>query len=115
MNVTEPCSGTPIPFLPCVTVISRHLDELRAGLKRHLDTDSQSGDAGQETGPGDIEPTPADSAGDAHPGTAEAMARAYEVGLGVDFSALFVDGERHKIRLPGYPFQRRRFWVEKKT
>ena len=43
----------------------------------------------------------------------EAVARAYEVGLGVSFAGLFAGETRRRISLPGYPFQRRRFWLPK--
>ena len=43
---------------------------------------------------------------------AYAVAGAYEVGLPVDFTGLFAGEERRRIPVPGYPFQRRRFWVE---
>ncbi|MCE2452513.1 MAG: type I polyketide synthase [Nitrospinae bacterium] len=42
----------------------------------------------------------------------EAVAGAYESGLGIDFSGLFAGEERRRISLPGYPFQRRRFWFD---
>ncbi|MDD9990881.1 MAG: beta-ketoacyl synthase N-terminal-like domain-containing protein [Rhodospirillales bacterium] len=43
----------------------------------------------------------------------EAVARAYEAGLGVSFAGLFAGETRRRISLPGYPFQRRRFWLPK--
>ena len=42
----------------------------------------------------------------------EAVARAYEAGLAIDFAGLFAGEERRRISLPGYPFQRRRFWFD---
>ena len=45
-------------------------------------------------------------------GFVEAVARAYEAGLTLDFAGLFAGEERRRISLPGYPFQRRRFWFE---
>ena len=45
-------------------------------------------------------------------GFVEAAARAYEAGLALDFAGLFAGEERRRISLPGYPFQRRRFWFE---
>ncbi len=41
----------------------------------------------------------------------EAVARSYEVGLPVSFPGLFSGEERQKVSLPGYPFQRRRYWA----
>ncbi len=41
-----------------------------------------------------------------------AAAEAYEAGQDVSFERLFVGEKRRRISLPGYPFQRRRYWVE---
>ncbi|MYA97363.1 MAG: SDR family NAD(P)-dependent oxidoreductase, partial [Nitrospinae bacterium] len=46
------------------------------------------------------------------PGFVEAVARAYEAGLAIDFAGLFAGEKRRRISLPGYPFQRRRFWFD---
>ena len=46
-------------------------------------------------------------------GFLEAVAGAYEAGLGVSFEGLFAGERRRRISLPGYPFQRRRHWVER--
>ena len=43
---------------------------------------------------------------------AESVARAYETGLPVSFTGLFAGEQRRRIALPGYPFERRRHWVE---
>ena len=40
-----------------------------------------------------------------------AVAMAYRAGLPVNFRGLFAGEERRKINVPGYPFQRRRFWA----
>ena len=40
-----------------------------------------------------------------------AVAGAYEAGLPVDLTGLFAGEERRKISVPGYAFQRRRYWV----
>ncbi|MYJ54497.1 MAG: SDR family NAD(P)-dependent oxidoreductase [Nitrospira sp. SB0672_bin_25] len=46
------------------------------------------------------------------PGTfVEAVAGAYEAGLPVSFAGLFAGEARRRIALPGYPFQRRRYWI----
>ena len=42
----------------------------------------------------------------------EAVAGAYEAGLPIAFAGLFAGEARRRIELPGYPFQRRRHWVE---
>ena len=41
-----------------------------------------------------------------------AAAEAYEAGQEVSFEELFAGETRRRIALPGYPFQRRRHWVE---
>ena len=41
----------------------------------------------------------------------EAVARAYDAGLPVRFEGLFTGEERRRIPLPGYPFQRERYWL----
>ena len=43
-------------------------------------------------------------------GFAEAVAKAYEAGLPVAFAGMFAGEQRRRISLPGYPFQRRRYW-----
>ena len=45
-------------------------------------------------------------------GFVEAVAGAYEAGLPLRFDGLFAGEERRRIALPGYPFQRERYWVE---
>ncbi|MDE0332761.1 MAG: type I polyketide synthase [Nitrospinae bacterium] len=45
-------------------------------------------------------------------GFVEAVALAYEAGLFIDFAGLFAGEERRRISLPGYPFQRKRFWFD---
>ena len=82
-------------------VIFNNPDDLRTSLKRISDADPLLGNTREQPDGRNIDPN-----------TVEAAARAYEAGGDVDFSALFVGEERRKVRLPGYPFQRRRFWVE---
>ena len=41
-----------------------------------------------------------------------AVAGAYEIGLPVDFRGMFAGEERRRVSVPGYAFQRRRYWVE---
>ena len=43
---------------------------------------------------------------------AEAVARSYEAELPIRFEGLFVGEARRRISIPGYPFQRRRHWLE---
>jgi len=45
-------------------------------------------------------------------GFVEAVAGAYEAGLEVSFAGLFAGETRRRISLPGYPFERRRYWIE---
>ena len=45
-------------------------------------------------------------------GFVEAVAGVYEAGLPLRFDGLFAGEERRRIELPGYPFQRERYWVE---
>ena len=42
----------------------------------------------------------------------KAVAALYEAGLPVAFAGLFANEERRKIELPGYPFQRERYWMD---
>jgi len=45
-------------------------------------------------------------------GFVEAVARAYEAGFSISAAGLFAGEERRRVPLPGYPFQRRRHWVD---
>ena len=45
-------------------------------------------------------------------GFVEALAGAYEAGLPLRFEGFFAGESRRRIALPGYPFQRERYWVE---
>jgi len=60
-----------------------------------------------------LRPPSGDDAGN-HPGDGflEAAAAAYEAGLPVSFAGLFAGESRRRISLPGYPFERRRHWVD---
>ncbi len=70
---------------------------------------------GPNAAPGPIE-------GDANPlvvssglgedGFVQAVAKAYEAGLPVSFPGLFAGETRRRIALPGYPFQRRSYWIQ---
>ena len=42
----------------------------------------------------------------------DAVAGAYQVGMEVAFEGLFAGEMRHRISLPGYPFQRERYWLD---
>ncbi len=45
-------------------------------------------------------------------GFVDAVAEAYEAGMDISFEGLFAGESRRRISLPGYPFQRERYWVE---
>ena len=45
-------------------------------------------------------------------GFARAVGGAYEAGLPVAFAGLFAGEVRRRISVPGYPFERRRYWIE---
>ena len=72
-------------------------------------------DSWPESGPGgECRSPPILSLGHSPDGAAfaQAVAKAYEAGLNVDFTGLFVGELRRRAPLPGYPFQRRRHWVD---
>ena len=45
-------------------------------------------------------------------GFVEAVAGAYEAGLSLRFDGLVAGERRRRIALPGYPFERKRYWVD---
>ncbi|MXY46255.1 MAG: SDR family NAD(P)-dependent oxidoreductase, partial [Chloroflexi bacterium] len=45
-------------------------------------------------------------------GFMDAVAGAYNAGLALSFEGLFAGEERRRIKLPGYPFQRERYWID---
>ena len=45
-------------------------------------------------------------------GFMDAVAGAYNAGLALSFEVLFAGEERRRIELPGYPFQRERYWID---
>ena len=57
---------------------------------------------------------PSGDAAESRPGGGflEAAAAAYEAGLPMSFAGLFAGETRRRIALPGYPFERRRHWVD---
>ena len=58
--------------------------------------------------PRDAEGPASDTSG----GFVEAAAGAYQAGLNLDFAGLFAGESRSRVSVPGYPFQRRRHWVQ---
>ncbi len=53
--------------------------------------------------------------GAAQPGLVPAVGHAWKAGASLMLGSLFAGEARRRIRLPSYPFQRRRHWVESKT
>ena len=52
---------------------------------------------------------------ESHSGLVPAVGRAWEAGAALSLAGLFAGEARRRVRLPAYPFQRRRHWVESKT
>ncbi len=91
-------------------IVFRDATSLRAGLESLAQTDAAALTPVEPSGayrPSGSE----DMAGNGNT-WAQAAARAYEVGKTVSFAELFVGEKRRRIPLPGYPFQRRRYWIE---
>ena len=61
-------------------------------------------------GPGAADGSGSTPNGDA--GFVRAVAGAYEAGLPVAFAGLFAGEARRRISVPGYPFERRSYWIE---
>ena len=80
-------------------VVFTNVDDLRAGLQRLIDGSSPANGAAANR---DTDPV-------------SAAARAYEAGQDVDFVKFFAGEERLRISVPGYPFQRRRYWVRSRN
>ncbi len=76
-------------------------EDLKAGLKALAESAGDHGlpRSGEDTDTGEA-------------GSPEAVAAAYEAGDPVSFAGLFAGEERRRIAIPGYPFQRRSFWVQ---
>ena len=55
---------------------------------------------------------PGGDAQDAEERFLRAVGAAYEAGARLSFDGLYAGEERRRIAIPGYPFQRRRFWVQ---
>jgi acyl transferase domain-containing protein/alpha-ketoglutarate-dependent taurine dioxygenase len=45
----------------------------------------------------------------------EALGAAWTAGLAINWSKFYENEKRHRIALPTYPFERRRYWVEART
>ena len=57
---------------------------------------------------------PSDKPGNEETRILNAVATAYEAGAAISFKGLFAGEERRRIAIPGYPFQRRSFWVQER-
>ncbi len=75
-----------------------------------------AGDEGSNSAPlvlASLRPPSGDAAeGRSDGGFLKAAAAAYEAGLPVSFAGLFAGETRRRISPPGYPFERRRHWVD---
>ena len=61
-------------------------------------------------------PPSGDGAGPtSHEGFVGAVAAAYTAGLSISFDGLFAGETRRRISLPGYPFERRRYWIQRSS
>ena len=84
-------------------------------LRQELNSLANGGERGEQRAAGASPATgvEADNAPDSGNGRSfvEAAAKAYEEGLSVSFDSLFAGEERRRISLPGYPFQRRSYWI----
>ena len=57
-------------------------------------------------------PRRGNSSSEPHTSFADAVAEAYAAGLEISFDGLFAGETRRRISLPGYPFQRERYWLD---
>jgi acyl transferase domain-containing protein/acyl carrier protein len=56
--------------------------------------------------------SPEDSSGDECREILTKLARIWVEGVAVDWRGFHAREKRHRIRLPGYPFERRRYWID---
>ena len=100
----------PVAFDRCVETLA----ELDVQVVVEIGPDAVWGpkvaSAWPESADGDGVPVVLSSQGD--DGFVGAVAGAYEAGLAVSFAGLFAGEARRRVSLPGYPFQRRRHWIE---
>ena len=80
-------------------VVFTDADDLRTGLQRVIDGSSRADAA----------------AADGDAGSVSETAREYEAGQDINFVSSFAGETRQKIAVPGYPFQRRRYWAHPKN
>ena len=91
-------------------IVFNDVSSLREGLEALAQADATSLAPVGPSGAG----RPAGDGPDAPDGDAPvvAAAQAYEAGATVAFADLFAGEKRRRISLPGYPFQRRRYWID---
>ncbi len=85
--------------------VGRSHFEQRASVVFHDAASLREGLRAVAAADGKREPAVADG------GSVEAAAAAYEAGGPVSLAGLFAGEARRRVALPGYPFQRRRFWI----
>ena len=109
-----PASGSSPADMAWTASVGRSHFEHRAGVVFSDEESLRSGLAAVASGepapgrdPGDPPVVPSQRGADV-----VAAAEAYEAGEEVSFERLFTGETRRRIPLPGYPFQRRRHWVE---
>ena len=86
----------------------RHRAEGLAGLDVDLILEIGPGSG---LGPSPLEAWP-DGADRVADTLAEWVARVYAAGIPVSFAGLFAGESRRRISIPGYPFQRKRYWLD---
>ncbi|WP_428273702.1 SDR family NAD(P)-dependent oxidoreductase [Candidatus Palauibacter sp.] len=86
----------------------RHRAEGLAGLDVDLILEIGPG-SGLGPTPLEVWPNGADQVADT---LAEWVARVYAAGIPVSFAGLFAGESRRRISIPGYPFQRKRYWLD---
>lgn len=59
-----------------------------------------------------IQPFSSDDPADAHSGLLHALARAWTLGLDINWPSFFRHESRQRVVLPAYPFERERYWIE---
>ena len=83
---------------------------LREGLEALAQTDAAALTPVEPSGA--YQPSGGEAAAGDGNAAAQGAAQAYEAGKTVAFAELYAGENRRRISLPGYPFQRRRYWIE---
>ena len=112
ISVYSGADGRALPFAPipdyCLRPSSVPLSAATQVLQ-DAGFENLLGIGGQPAGGGAIVLT--EEQGSLWPALLEALARLYLRGLAVDWQGFDAGFERQRLRLPGYPFQRQRFWL----